>query len=151
MAFWYKRDLTVAQGFNTIMQTRTSGPNGGYILRDRVNSTPPTPADLADWSFEVVSPYQILGTAIAGTDGDWHFACAVWTVGSPNRLNTYIDGVPYASLSTTNSPVNGDVLNIGRGTYYRFAGYLDTVRSSPRALSADEIARDYNVGKVQHQ
>ena len=150
LAWWYKRDLTLAQGFNTIMQTRRSGPNGGYILRDRTNSTPPTPADLADWSFEVVSPYQIMGLAIKGTDADWHFACAVWTVGSPNRLETYIDGVPYKSLSTPNSPVNGDVLNIGRGTYYRFAGYLDTVRSYPRALSAGEIARDYNAGKAQH-
>lgn len=145
LALWYKRDTSIATGYNTIIQTRVAGPNGGYIFRDR------NTAAVGDYSFEVLSPYQILGTAIAGTDSDWHFACLVWTVGSPNRLNAYIDGAPYASLSTASAPVNGGVLQIGRGNYYRFSGYLDTVRSYPRALSADEIARDYNVGKVQHQ
>ena len=145
LALWYKRDTSIATGYNTLMQNRVAGPNGGFILRDRTDPSPP-----ADYSFEIVSPYQNMGTLVAGTDANWHFAVVVWTPGSPNTIASYIDGVFHKSITTANTPAAGGPLQIGKGFYYRFAGYIDTVRSYARALSADEILRDYNAGKAQH-
>ena len=145
LTFWYKRDTTVATGFSTLMQTRRAGPNGGYILRDRDNS----PA-VADYTFEIVDPYQIGLPSVKGTDANWHFAALVWTLGTPNAMTSYIDGAAYATTTTANNPSAGGVLQIGRGNFYRFAGNMDTVRSYARALSADEILRDYHAGKATH-
>lgn len=145
LAFWYKRDVAAAAGFSTIMQTRKAGPNGGYIVRDRTN---PAPAD--DYSFEIVDPYAVGSKTVKGTDSNWHFAAMVWTLGPPKTLTGYIDGAVFSTYTTPNSPSIGGVLNIGRGNFYRFAGNIDAVRSYPRALSADEIMRDYNAGKPAH-
>ena len=127
------------------MQNRRAAPNGGFILRDRTDPSPP-----ADYSFEVVSPYQNMGTLVTGADANWHFGVVVWTPGSPNTVKSYIDGVFHKSITTANAPVAGGPLQIGKGFYYRFAGNMDTVRSYSRALSPDEILRDYHAGKVAH-
>ena len=145
LAFWYKRDTSIATGYNTLMQNRRAAPNGGFILRDRTDPSPP-----ADYSFEVVSPYQNMGTLVTGADANWHFGVVVWTPGSPNTVKSYIDGVFHKSITTANAPVAGGPLQIGKGFYYRFAGNMDTVRSYSRALSPDEILRDYHAGKVAH-
>ena len=149
LVFWYKRDTSIFQGYNTIMQTRSG--TGGWILRDRVNATPPTPAELANYSFEIISPYVIGAPLVVGTDADWHFAAIVYTAGSPNNIKGYSDGALFASYNNINTNIAGTVLQIGKGNSYRFAGNIDTVRSYPRALSADEIARDYNVGLASHR
>ena len=145
LTFWYKRDTTILTGFNTIMQTRTETPPGGWILRDRDNS----PA-LANYSFEIRFPYVIGAPLVVGTDADWHFAAIVYTAGSPNNIKGYSDGALLTSYNNVNTNIAGTVLQIGKGNSFRFAGNIDTVRSYARTLSADEILRDYHAGKVAH-
>ena len=145
LTFWHKRDTTILTGFNTIMQTRTETPPGGWILRDRDNS----PA-LANYSFEIISPYVIGAPLVVGTDADWHFAAIVYTAGSPNNIKGYSDGALLTSYNNINTNIAGTVLQIGKGNSFRFAGNIDTVRSYARTLSADEILRDYHAGKVAH-
>ncbi len=146
LTFWYKRSFGAATGFSTIMQTRRSGPNGGYILRDRDNTPAPK-----SFHFEILDPYQIGSQLVKGDDENWHFAAITWTPGAPsNTAASYIDGAAFASFTTPNDPAAGGVLQIGKGNFYRFCGNIDTVRSYARALSIDEIKRDYNAGKVAH-
>jgi len=145
LTFWYKRDTTILTGFNTLMQTRSGAPPGGWILRDRDNS----PA-LADYSFEIVDPYVIGAPLVIGTDADWHFAAIVYTAGSPNNIKGYSDGALLTSYNNSNTNISGTVLQIGKGNSFRFAGNIDTVRSYARTLSSDEILRDYYAGKVAH-
>ena len=145
LTFWYKRDTTILTGFNTIMQTRTEAPPGGWILRDRDNS----PA-LANYSFEIRDPYVIGAPLVVGTDADWHFAAIVYAAGSPNNITSYSDGALFTSYNNINTNIAGTVLQIGKGNSFRFAGNIDTVRSYDRTLSADEVLRDYYAGKVAH-
>jgi hypothetical protein len=146
LTFWYKRDTSILTGFNTLMQTRTETPPGGWILRDRDNS----PA-LANYSFEIRDPYVIGAPLVVGTDADWHFAAIVYAAGSPNNITSYSDGVLFTSYNNINTNIAGTVLQIGKGNSFRFAGNIDTVRSYARTLSADEILRDYYAGLVDHQ
>ena len=145
LTFWHRRDTTILTGFNTIMQTRSAAPPGGWILRDRDNS----PA-LANYSFEIVDPYVIGAPLVVGTDADWHFAAIVYTAGSPNNIKGYSDGALFTSYNNINTNIAGTVLQIGKGNSFRFAGNIDTVRSYARVLSADEILRDYHAGIPSH-
>ena len=87
-------------------------------------------------------------------DGAWHQIVAVREAG---RLYVYVDGtldtdsqtgLPYKNISaaTTESPFNLRALG-NRGTPHEwFGGCLDDVRAYARALTANELAAQYNNG-----
>ncbi len=89
------------------------------------------------------------------TDGTWHFLVGV-NEGAGNDLKLYVDGV----LAVTGvgegldpSDAAADI-EFGRrqdgGGPDFFQGVIDTGRFYSRALSADEILRDYHAGKPAH-
>jgi hypothetical protein len=143
LTFWYKRDTSTVSGYSTIMQTRIA--TGGWLLRD-----PSDPAK-EDYDFGITKPiFQPIYDTIKGDDANWHFAAITWTPGATKVMRSYVDGVLYQTGNVTQAAVAGDVLQIGKGNFYRFTGNMDTVRSYPRVLSVDEIVRDYYAGKASH-
>lgn len=145
VAFWYKRNITGATGASTLIGNRKLSPAGGWLVRDLSGG------GLADFSWETsLGPTTNYGTILPGTDGDWHLGCIVWAPGSPNTVTAYADGVVYQTRTSTAGNSTGQAMWIARSFYNYFYGNIDTVRVYPRALSADEIKRDYYAGKPVH-
>lgn len=145
VAFWYKRNITGATGASTLIGNRKLSPAGGWLVRDLSGG------GLADFSWETsLGPTTNYGTILPGTDGNWHLACIVWAPGSPNTVTAYADGVVYQTRTSTAGNSTGQAMWIARSFYNYFYGNFDTVRVYPRALSADEIIRDYHAGKAAH-
>ena len=95
-----------------------------------------------------------ISTDIVGTrdinDGQWHHVAAVY---NGANLYLYVDGTldvsksASGSISRGNHPVwLGYNLNENNGVPYPFDGLLDEVSLYKRALSSDEIRRDYEAG-----
>lgn len=146
VTFWYKRNTTGVTGYSTIMQTRATG---GWLLRDR------SPGSVADFTWETGSSgvTNVFGTVIPGDDSNWHFGSVVWegaAAADPKTITGYNNGTAYAAHTKTFGNDDGVAIKIGRGNSFFFYGNIDTVRVYPRALSADEIARDYYAGKPTH-
>lgn len=97
------------------------------------------------------------GYRIVTTPGNplavWHYAVFV-NEGAGNDLVNFIDGVEQArAVGGGGAPVlpaNNTQIGQDNATGPKFQGELDTVRLFPRALSSDEILRDYNAGKAAH-
>ena len=147
ITFWYKRNTTGVTGYSTIMQTRDA--DGGWTSRDLSLGA------VADFSWETASgaPTSAFGAVIVGDDSNWHFGSFVWepaAVGANKTITGYNNGVVYATHTKTFGSNDGGPLKIGRGNSFFFYGNMDTVRVYPRALSADEIKRDYYAGKPAH-
>ena len=80
----------------------------------------------------------------------WFHLALVWTPGAPASLQSYINGVLHVTVAPSDYGAIGQPLVIGSGTAGFYSGKIDTVRVYARALSSDEILRDYNAGKAAH-
>ena len=120
----------------------TRSGNNGWTLRDS-----PAGGDVEFTSF----PFSAnLGVLPAMTGGDWFHIALVWVPGSPATLAGYVNGALNATVTPSNYAAAGQGLIIGNGLGGHYNGKIDTVRAYSRALSADEILRDYNAGKPAH-
>jgi hypothetical protein len=92
-----------------------------------------------------------VGTDIA--DGQWHHVAGTRTKGS--ELKIYVDGLLIATATDTTSgdTTNTDSMGIGASPTGAapFPGMIDSTRIYSRALSADEIRRNAQVGNIQLQ
>jgi hypothetical protein len=86
-------------------------------------------------------------------DDTWHHICVVFDRSSD--AFTYIDGVEEASPSITSigDMSSGSPIYIGttKDTNLHLNGLVDEVRIYNKALSADEVTKNYNNGKSSHQ
>ena len=139
---WTLQIWTNRLGSGTLASTKDG--NNGWALRDS-----PADANLEYSSF----PYNGIHIAAPATTGWFHLALT-WTPGAPPAIKSYVDGVLYSTMS--GPPAVGDYnplgqpLVIGSGTAGFYTGNIDTVRVYSRALSPDEILRDYHAGKPAH-
>jgi hypothetical protein len=91
---------------------------------------------------------QLGGDITSLIDGTWHHIISTWD-GTTNAdsMKIYFDGVEIYQLTATISSIQiiDSVLDIGGyDTAYNFNGSIDEVRIYNTALSAAEIARQYN-------
>jgi len=152
---WVKQSIVAPQqGFERIISRDDIGANRSYLLSQIDNlgaiagafwSTNPAPP-----------PAEILHIAQTGNsylDGEWHFICVV-NEGVGGNLIVYVDGVLAKSEPAGGVPDNDAVdWEFGRpqsGANDWFTGSIDTGRFYSRALSPDEILRDYHAGKPAH-
>jgi len=84
-------------------------------------------------------------------DGDWHMIAATYDGAT---LSLYIDGVLDSSLAAAGSADIDTAKDLDFGSNANanafLEGRIDTCRIYSRALSPDEILRDYNAGKPAH-
>ena len=94
----------------------------------------------------------------AGFGGAWHYFVFV-NEGAGNDLTLFIDGALVGTGAGKGGVVGWDPVEWyfgrtsavgGLATEDFFQGQIDTGRFYSRALSADEIMRDYNAGKPAH-
>lgn len=88
----------------------------------------------------------------AYNDDNWHYITISWTPGAPATLKGYGDGALHFS-GTVASDYGASALAFvfGKSPGVFWDGKIDTARLYPRALSADEVMRDYLVGMAAHQ
>lgn len=125
---------------NVIISQRDGAPNAGQV---EFISWPSGSAKFAQ------SP-------AAYNDGLWHHIVAV-NAGTGGDLSLFVDSALVASSAGNGGPMIWNALcdwEFGRpqngGADDFFQGKIDTGRFYSRALSADEILRDYNAGKPAH-
>ena len=135
------------QGGEYIIGKDAGGGSRDFILTPGDNSSQIT-------AFCWLPGFQAAQSPATYPAGVWYF-CAVVNEGAGGDLILYIDGVAQATTGT------GGAANwkasasweFGRpdfGALDYFTGQIDTGRFYGRALSADEIARDYHAGKPAH-
>ena len=105
------------------------------------------------WGVGFPSPGYRIVTTPGNPIAVWHYATFV-NEGAGNDLVNFIDGVEQArEVGGGGAPVLPAInTQIGQdnAASSKFQGELDTVRLYPRALSPDEILRDYHAGKPAH-
>tara|TARA_R110000744_G_scaffold166446_3_gene283605 strand:+ start:10445 stop:11131 length:687 start_codon:yes stop_codon:yes gene_type:complete len=124
----------------TLFATRAG--NNGWALRDS-----PSGGDLEFTSFPFAGNLAVLPSMLGG---DWYHIVLAWAPGAPASLKSYVNGALHATVAPSDYAAVGQPLVIGSGTAGFYNGKIDTVRVYSRALSADEILRDYNAGKPEH-
>ena len=121
----------------------------GWVLRDN-----PTGAGSEEIDFATFSPGFAVSNDVFPSllGGAWHHLAMTWTPGAPATLSCYANGALYATKTPASYPAAGN-LTIGNGPgsgNNNYNGKIDTVRVYSRALSPDEILRDYYAGKPAH-
>lgn len=124
----------------TLATTRAG--NNGWALRDS-----PAGGDLEFTSFPFVANLAVL-PSMAG--GNWFHVVLTWVPGAPASLKSYVNGALHATVAPSDYGAVGQPLVVGSGGAGFYNGKIDTVRVYSRALSHDEILRDYNAGKAAH-
>ena len=105
------------------------------------------------WVGGSAAPDVIDSPAVYNTD-TYHFICLV-NEGAGGDMKLYVDGELIGTQAGDGGAMNLAISDLyaGRphsGTDDFFTGLIDTVRFYNRALSPDEILRDYNAGKPAH-
>ena len=105
------------------------------------------------WVGGSAAPDVIDSPAVYNTD-TYHFICLV-NEGAGGDMRFYVDGELIGTQAGDGGAMNLSTSNLyaGRphsGTGDWFTGLIDTVRLYGRALSPDEILRDYHAGKPAH-
>ena len=108
-----------------------------------------TPTEKVKAGFETKQGYnKFVRSANTYNDGEWHYAAVTY---DGLNLELYMDGVKVASKSTTSVPddTGAQPLRVGansRAPNLFFIGGIDEVRVWNRAVSAQEVADQYNSG-----
>ena len=146
---WAKQNIAVPQqGFERIISRDNLGGSRSYLL-SQIDNLGGILGGF--WSSGALKYAQ---TPNAYLDGEWHFISVV-NEGAGGNVIIYVDGVSAASSALGAAPDNDAVdWEFGRpqsGANDWFTGSIDTGRFYSRALSADEILRDYFAGLPAHQ
>jgi hypothetical protein len=145
---WTTRDVGEL-GQVTLWGCRRLGPNGGWVHRENAVGVS-GPLDLDMYNPNYFSLQDVIPDIIGG---QWAHIAITWSAnhvpGTHGYCTHYLNGVQTDAQSSANFS-NGDIFEIAGSTYNRWTGYIDTVRVYDRALSADEILRDYHAGKPAH-
>ena len=143
---WVTRSAT---GFAEMFEVRSG--NAGWVLRDNPTGGAAEEFDFATFPFN--NNINALPSLLGGA---WYHLAIVWTPNSPvdskGNLNGYVDGELYATRTPDSYPAAGNLI-VGDGPASggnHYNGKIDTVRVYSRALSADEILRDYYAGQPAH-
>tara|TARA_R110000824_G_scaffold151833_2_gene322869 strand:+ start:759 stop:1397 length:639 start_codon:yes stop_codon:yes gene_type:complete len=135
---WTMQAWATRLGTGTLAATRSG--NNGWAIRDS-----PAGGDLEFTSFPFSGNFGVVPPTVG-----WFHLVLVWTPGAPASLASYINGALHVTVAPGDYGAVGQPLLIGSGTAGFYNGKIDTVRVYSRALSNDEILRDYNAGKVAH-
>lgn len=143
MGIWCTRESTNL-GVVGIAGTRSG--NTGWELRDMNAGA----VDQLDFD---CFPFLRTNNVIpAYSDDKWHYIAISWTPGAPATLKGYGDGVLHFSGTVASDYAASALAFVfGKSPTVWWDGKIDTVRLYPRVLSVDEIARDYQAGKMAHQ
>ncbi len=145
LELWCTRDAGEL-GQVTLAGCRNHSPNGGWILREN--------ATLVSGPIDFDCPYYTNAPDVIPdiVSGLWAHVVVTRSAGvgvGPGHLTAYLNGAQTYSASH-NYFADGDIFEIAGSTYNRWTGVIDDVRCYTRGLSADEILRDFNDGKVAH-
>lgn len=98
-----------------------------------------------------------LNTTATYTDLDWHHWACTYNV-ADNSRKLYRDGILIASNTASSALANSGAFNLGKVRYTNipqdsgfFDGYIDEVRFSSTARSADAIRQTFEYGLRTHQ
>ncbi|MDB5007219.1 MAG: hypothetical protein JWP45_1612, partial [Mucilaginibacter sp.] len=118
-------------------QATAGGSTGGYKLGVYTNNIPESESGIA-----VNRASNPLAPALSTST--WYYLQAVY---SGAQLTTYVNGVQYQALSTTNNPSATNPLYIGvgeGGSQLYFYGMIDEARISNVAKTSDWLLAEYN-------
>jgi len=144
---WVKPDGSPLNGFHAIFQ-KEGGYSGGAVYGLRIAGN----KAYAEIWYSDVNGEQIAAagtTTIPDNATQWYHI--VSTYDSNYNLKLYVNGVLEASSVGTRVPrQNSSQLSIGIGDARRFKGNLSAMRIYNRALSAAEVAQNYDALKVRY-
>jgi len=136
LSAWVKLGATGLDQKIMTNQDATAYLSGGYKLAVYNTNIPESESGAASNRFTTPNP-----TAFAA--GAWHYVQNVYT---GTTLSTFVDGVQYKTLTTSNNPSANLTLYIGvgeGGTIYYFNGTIDEPRVSNVAKTADWVKAEY--------
>jgi len=149
---WIKHNGTIASANDYIVTkadiTKADTTTGGYKLyMDDTGDLCFAVDDDSSWT-----PDDYACTSgIDYDDNKWHYAVGVKT--GTTKIELFVDGASVASdpsIAATNTLANGNAFYIGidrDGSSNSWDGYIDEVKISNTARTADEIAEAYRAGK----
>ena len=85
-------------------------------------------------------------------NGTWYHIALCCTNGAPGSATAYVNGAAVVTAAWTKAANYTFGLIVGQFPgFWPLAGQVDTARLYDRALSADEVVRNYRAGLARHQ
>jgi len=146
---WANQDFDSSQGSERVVSRDTSNIGSrSFLLTQRDNN------GKAQSGYWKAGALVIITSASTFVDSKYHYHVVV-DEGPGGDFLLYVDGVLEGTIAggggqIDNTPVDWEFGRAQNSSDY-FEGSIDTVRYYDRALSADEIFRDYIAGKGAHQ
>ncbi len=149
-SFWSKQSAAAPPGSERMIARDDGGPNRSWVV---VSVDPGGAIASYFWGVGFPAPGYTTVTTPANPLGVWYYTTFV-NEGPGNDIVNFVDGVERARNVggggvVVPHPVNTEI-GQDSAAASKFQGDLDTVRLYTRALSADEILRDYKAGKPVH-
>lgn len=152
ISFWVKQSINAPAGWERVVARDAGGTDRCYIANE-VDTAGPNNTQFAAFLWRTVGGLSSTTTGNFADDA-WHYTTYV-NAGTGGDLIVYVNGSEAARAVGGGGIMDLKAVDLFFGKdaagSSTFQGSLDTVRFYSRALSPDEIVRDYHAGKPAHQ
>jgi hypothetical protein len=121
-------------GQGSIMSNLSGGPVYSALC---VNS-----GKIAYWTYQNSAWAQKLGVGTTVNDNSWHLL--TWVNNSNSTMAMYVDGVLDSNVANSTSGNNNPIDTIGNSWNAKFAGSISSVQVYNVALTAEQVALNFN-------